>query len=130
MNLLLILGIIFITLALGFYSFGVIESVKRKILRLSDIAFFGIGLLFDLMGTITMSVMARTGSHYLSPVAGNLMAISGTAAILLMGFHIILALLSIYKFPKLQKNFWKLSLGIYLFWLISYVLGPIGLFIK
>ena len=130
MNLLLILGIVFITLALAFYSFGVVQSVRRKTLHLSDIGFFGTGLIFDLMGTLTMFVMARTGSHYLTLFAGNLMAISGTAAILLMALHIVLALLTIYKFPKIQKNFWKISLGIYLFWLISYVLGPIGLFIK
>jgi len=55
------------------------------------------------------------------------MTISGTAAIILMAVHIIFALAVMVKKPEYGVKFHKWSIIIYVFWLISYISGPIGL---
>jgi len=127
MSPLLIAAIIIITLALVFYSIGVIGEARRKKLIWRDVVWFGCGLVSDFIGTMTMRQISLNGENVLAPWANTLMTISGTAAIILMLIRIIFAVLVMLKFPNYKEKFHKWSIVIYVFWLISYISGPIGL---
>lgn len=127
MSPLLIGAIVIITLALVFYSIGVIGEARRKNLLWKDIIWFGLGLVADFIGTMLMRQISMNGDNILAPWANTLMTISGTAAIILMLIHIVFAVLVMFKFPDYRKKFHKWSVVIYAFWLVSYISGPIGL---
>lgn len=127
MGPLLITAIIVITLALVFYSIGVIGEARRKKLMWRDVTWFGFGLVADFIGTMAMRQISMSGENVLAPWANTLMTISGTAAIILMLIHIVFASLVMAKFSNYKERFHKWSIVIYVFWLISYVSGPIGL---
>ena len=127
MSSMLIAAIIVITLALVFYSIGVIGEARRKNLLWKDVAWFGLGLAADFTGTMLMRQISQSGETVLAPWANTLMTISGTAAILLMLVHIVFAVLVLTKFPDYRTRFHKWSIVIYAFWLISYISGPLGL---
>lgn len=127
MSPLLITAIVIITLALVFYSIGVIGEARRKNLLWRDVVWFGAGLVADFAGTMTMRAISQSGETVLAPWANTLMTISGTAAIILMAIHIVFAVIVMTKFPDYRKKFHKWSVVIYIFWLVSYISGPIGL---
>lgn len=127
MSPLLISAIIVITLALVFYSIGVIGEARRKQLLWRDILWFGLGLIADFIGTMLMRQISQNGDNILAPWANTLMTISGTAAIILMFVHIVFALLVMLKYTDYKSKFHKWSIVIYVFWLVSYISGPIGL---
>lgn len=127
MSPLLITAIVIITLALVFYSIGVIGEARRKNLLWRDVIWFGFGLVADFIGTMTMRQISQSGEGVLAPWANTLMTISGTAAIILMLVHIVFAVVVMLKFPNYREKFHKWSVVIYIFWLISYISGPIGL---
>lgn len=127
MKPILIIAIIAITQALIFYSIGVIGEARRKNLMWSDIRWFGAGLLCDAVGTFLMNRMSATGDKLLAPWAGTLMAISGTLAILLMAIHIVFAVVVMKRHESYRTKFHKWSVAIWVIWLVSYVVGPIGL---
>lgn len=127
MSPLLITAIVIITLALVFYSIGVIGEARRKNLLWRDVVWFGAGLVADFAGTMAMRAISQSGETVLAPWANTLMTISGTAAIILMAIHIVFAVIVMTKFPDYRKKFHKWSVVIYIFWLISYISGPIGL---
>lgn len=127
MSSLLISAIIIITLALIFYSIGVVGEARRENLLWRDIVWFAAGLAADFTGTMLMRQISQSGETVLAPWANTLMTISGTAAIILMLIHIVFAIVVMLKFPDHRKKFHKWSLVIYGFWLISYISGPLGL---
>lgn len=127
MSPLLISAIIVITLALVFYSIGVIGEARRKQLLWRDILWFGLGLVADFIGTMLMRQISQNGDNILAPWANTLMTISGTAAIILMFIHIVFALLVMLKYTDYKSKFHKWSIVIYSFWLVSYISGPMGL---
>lgn len=127
MNLLLIASIIIITLALIFYTIGVLGEAKRKLLEWKDVWWFAAGLFCDSTGTFLMNRISSSGEKLLAPWAGTLMAISGTVAIILMIVHIIFAVVVMKKYDEYRSRFHKWSLVIWLLWLFSYIVGPIGL---
>lgn len=127
MSPLLISAIIVITLALIFYSIGVIGEARRKQLLWRDILWFGLGLVADFIGTMLMRQISQNGDNILAPWANTLMTVSGTAAIILMFIHIVFALLVMLKYTDYKSKFHKWSIVIYAFWLVSYISGPIGL---
>lgn len=127
MSPLLITAIIVITLALVFYSIGVIGEARRKQLLWRDILWFGLGLIADFIGTMLMRQISQNGDNILAPWANTLMTISGTSAIILMFVHIVFALLVMLKYTDYKSKFHKWSIVIYAFWLVSYISGPIGL---
>lgn len=126
MNGTLVAAIVIITLALVFYSIGVLGEARRRLLLWRDIAWFGAGLVCDATGTALMSWMTSRGVRVLQPWAGALMAVAGTAAIALMAIHIVFAVI-VMRGDTYRTRFHKWSLAIYGLWLISYALGPIGL---
>lgn len=127
MNILLIGAIVIITLALVFYTIGVMGEARGKNLMWKDVYWFAAGLLCDATGTFLMSRISASGEKVLAPWASTLMAVSGTLAILLMAIHIVFAVLVLKKYPSHRTTFHKWSLTIWGLWLVSYIVGPIGL---
>ncbi|MFF3099770.1 HsmA family protein [Viridibacillus arvi] len=116
----LILAIIFITAALLFYSVGVWSEKFQKTLKPWHVIIFWLGLVFDTIGTTTMEKMAAEGSLF------SFHGITGILAILLMLFHAIWATIVLIKKDKvMMEKFHKLSIVVWLIWLIPYISGMI-----
>jgi len=116
----LIYAIIFITLALVFYTIGVWSEKLQGRLKKWHVAVFWSGLVFDTLGTILMSKIAGTemqlGFH----------GITGMLAILLMIFHAGWATYVILKNnDKVKNDFHKFSMFVWLVWLVPYISGAI-----
>lgn len=120
MSLLLILSIIFMTLALTFYTIGVFAEKKQGILRGWHAVVFWTGFICDTTGTSIMSVMA--GSGFTFTVHG----ITGAVALMLMAFHAIWAtVILVKKYDNAKKIFHKFSIVVWSIWLIPYVIGMV-----
>ncbi len=118
----LILAIATITLALVFYTIGVFAERKSGQLKLGHLVFFGLGLIFDTTGTTIMSSIASSSTA----ATPTLHLVTGVAAILLMAFHFIWAVVVLFKGKaKSKANFHKFSLMVWLFWLVPYIAGLI-----
>jgi uncharacterized repeat protein (TIGR03987 family) len=118
----LITAISTITLALVFYTLGVFKEHKAKKLTSSHLFLFLAGLAFDTSGTLTMSSIANDSAEVVGGI--NWHAITGFAAIALMAFHAIWAIIVLLKKDeKSQENFHKFSLIVWLIWLVPYVSG-------
>ncbi len=113
----LIQAIIFISLALVFYTVGVwAEKIQGK-LSLWHLIMFYIGLAFDTLGTTTMSLLAGDFSF-------NLHAVTGLLAIILMLIHAAWGTVVLIKANEesLQK-FHKFSIVVWVIWLVPYFIG-------
>ncbi|EKU50138.1 HsmA family protein [Staphylococcus massiliensis] len=122
MSTTLIFAIITISLALVFYTWGVFSERKKGEIKPGHLVLFGLGLIFDTIGTTLMSTLA--GSE--ADAGMSLHQITGLAAIILMAFHFIWAIVVLIKgTDKAKHNFHKFSLIVWLFWLIPYIVGLI-----
>ncbi|MGN8914577.1 HsmA family protein [Anaerofustis butyriciformans] len=118
MSSLLIFAIIFMTLALTFYTIGVFGEKKKGILLKWHCIIFWFGFIFDTTGTTIMSKIAA------QPLSLNLHSITGGIALLLMAFHALWASAILYKgSEKSKKVFHKFSIVVWLIWLIPYFMG-------
>lgn len=126
MSPLLISAIIVITLALVFYTIGVFSEARKKMLEWKHVGWFAAGLVCDITGTLMMRGLS--GDGLMSPLGATLMAVSGTLAVVLMVVHIIFAVI-VLKNDVYRDRFHKWSVVIWIIWLISYALGPIGLMV-
>lgn len=118
----LIFAIITITLALVFYTIGVFGERKSKALKLSHVVVFWLGLICDTTGTLIMGSIAKNSTQMVSPIHG----ITGFIAIVLMLFHALWATWVIYKGDESKKeSFHKLSIIVWLVWLVPYIIGMI-----
>ncbi|MBC3898885.1 TIGR03987 family protein [Acetobacterium malicum] len=116
----LIYAIISINLALVFYTIGVWSEKIQGQLKPWHLVVFYIGLVCDTTGTILMSKIASSGSFL------NFHGITGMLAIVLMLFHAVWASVVLFKGDEQAKaNFHKLSLVVWLIWLIPFVSGAI-----
>lgn len=116
----LVLAIILITGALLFYSVGVLSEKFQKILKPWHVVIFWLGLVFDTLGTTVMEKMATEGSLF------SFHGITGLMAILLMLFHAIWAsVVLLKKDTKTMERFHKLSIVVWLIWLVPYISGMI-----
>ena len=114
----LIIAIITITLALVFYTLGVWSEHRSKHLVL-----FWLGLCMDTTGTILMGRIAKQ-----SIFSGQLSlhGITGALAIVLMIVHAIWATIVLVKKNEASaKNFHRLSIAVWVIWLIPYILGMV-----
>ena len=116
----LLYAIIFITLALVFYTIGVWSEKLQGRLKKWHVAVFWAGLVFDTLGTVIMSKIAgsdiRFGFH----------GITGVLAILLMIFHAVWATFVILKNnDKMKNNFHKFSIVVWLICLVPYISGAV-----
>lgn len=120
----LILAIVTITLALAFYSIGVWSERLSNSLKKWHVITFWLGLVFDTTGTLTMTAIARSGNQALNPLTGTIHGVSGGLAIVLMIFHAIWATIVINGRDQVRKqNFHRLSLVVWIIWLIPYFAG-------
>lgn len=116
----LIFAIVFMTLALTFYSIGVWSEKLQGGLKPWHAAAFWIGLCFDTLGTTVMSKIAGTGFDF------DFHGITGLIAILLMMSHAIWATVVLLKKDENMKlKFHKFSIAVWLIWLIPFVSGAI-----
>lgn len=114
----LIVAIILITLAFIFYTLGVWSEKWQGQLLLWHSVMFWIGLVFDTAGTTAMSRLTTTQFQF------NLHAVTGLMAILIMLFHAIWStLVLIRNDQKARNNFRKLSIHVWVVWLIPYISG-------
>ncbi|OFI07248.1 hypothetical protein CLOACE_04410 [Clostridium acetireducens DSM 10703] len=121
----LVYAIIFINLALIFYTIGVWSEKKQNELKIWHLVFFIIGLIFDTLGTTLMSKIAHGGFNF------NFHGITGLLAIILMLFHAIWATIVLYKNDEEMKyKFHKFSILVWIIWLIPFVSGAVFGMIK
>lgn len=116
----LIYAVIFINLALVFYTIGVWSEKRQGKLKKWHLIVFWIGLVFDTAGTTVMSKIANEGFKL------NFHGITGLLAILLMLFHAIWATVVLIKNnEKAKANFHKFSIIVWLIWLVPFLSGAI-----
>ena len=116
----LVYAIIFITLALIFYTIGVWSEKIQGVLKLWHVLIFWLGLVCDTAGTNIMGKLAKTGFEF------SFHGITGLLAILLMLFHAVWAtIVLVKKDSKMIKSFHKFSIIVWIIWLIPYISGLI-----
>ncbi|WP_296560364.1 HsmA family protein [uncultured Acetobacterium sp.] len=109
-----------ITLALVFYSIGVWAEKLQGQLKVWHLVVFYLGLACDTTGTMLMGELA--GGVTLLSFHG----LTGLLAILLMLFHAVWATVVLVRNDqKARASFHKLSLIVWLIWLIPFVSGAI-----
>jgi uncharacterized repeat protein (TIGR03987 family) len=118
----LLTAIILMNLALVFYSWAVFGT-RGKGLHRKYLFIFAIGLICDYLGTREMNLYGNaTGywprEHYLI----------GLASLVGMAVHFLLALMATLatKGAAISRFFHRVSLGIYLLWLVSFFSGAIA----
>lgn len=116
----LVFAVIFISLALVFYSVGVWAERISKILKPWHVAVFWAGFACDTTGTTLMSVIARGGQP------NPFHAVSGVSAILLMLAHAAWASFVILRGRETAKRrFHTFSLLVWIVWLVPYFSGMV-----
>lgn len=116
----LIYAVIFINLALVFYTIGVWSEKKQGELKKWHLIIFWIGLVFDTAGTTVMSKIASEGFKL------NFHGITGLLAILLMLFHAAWATVVLIKNDENAKaKFHKFSIIVWFIWLVPFLSGAI-----
>ncbi|WOO87865.1 HsmA family protein [Mollicutes bacterium LVI A0039] len=119
MEPLLMKAVIFITLALVFYTVGVWSEKIQGHLKPWHLVLFYIGLVCDTIGTTLMSKLSD--ASYLS-----LHGITGLIAIILMLVHAVWGTYVLIKndTEKIHK-FHKFSIFVWCVWLVPYILGMV-----
>lgn len=117
MEPILMRAVIFITLALVFYTIGVWAERLQGRLKPWHLVLFYFGLICDTLGTSFMSQLSD--SSFLS-----LHGVTGLIAIILMLIHAIWATIVILKHDEDKvKSFHKFSIIVWIIWLIPYFIG-------
>lgn len=113
----MVIGTIFITLALILYSIGVWAERIAGRLKAWHLAFFWGGLVCDTIGTGIMM-------EYAGGLGYDIHSVTGVAAILLMVIHAIWAtVVLVRKDEKAITNFHKFSVVVWIIWLVPYLNG-------
>lgn len=109
-----------ISLALVFYTIGVWAEKLQGSLKRWHLILFWIGFLFDTIGT---SLMARlTNDVFMF----NFHGITGMIAIALMLVHAVWATIVLIKNePAAKQSFHKLSIIVWIVWLVPFVSGMV-----
>jgi uncharacterized repeat protein (TIGR03987 family) len=116
----LFFAIITITFALVFYTIGVWSEKIQSELKKWHLAVFYLGLVFDTLGTTIMSKIAGEGFRF------NFHSLTGLLAIILMLLHALWATVVLIKNDKKAKaNFHRLSIVVWIIWLIPFISGMI-----
>jgi len=111
-------AIVSISLALLFYTIGVWSEKKQGVLKRWHLFVFWLGFAFDTTGTTLMSTLVSDGFHF------NFHGITGLLAIVLMLFHAIWATVVLVRNQEsMKKNFHKLSIVVWLIWLVPFISG-------
>ena len=130
----LLYAVIFINLALVFYTIGVWSEKIQNRLKPWHVIVFWIGFACDIIGTFTMETIAKRSIggvaqsiiQYL-PLQMNFHGLSGALALILMAFHALWAtIVLIKKDTAMIENFHKFSLVVWIIWLIPFVSGAVA----
>ncbi|WP_312430517.1 HsmA family protein [Lacrimispora sp.] len=114
----LVYAVVSITLALVFYTIGVWSERIQGQLKKWHLVIFWLGLIFDTIGTLLMDKLASNGFQL------NFHGVTGLLAILLMVFHAVWATIVVVRDNKeARADFHKLSIIVWIIWLIPYVSG-------
>lgn len=114
-----VIAALVITAACILYTAGVFSERRRGRLEPAHLALFWLGLACDATGTGIMSVIA--GAEGGTPAAH---AVTGTFALCLMLFHAVWASIVLARGnEKAQEEFHRLSIAVWLFWLVPYLCG-------
>ena len=118
----LLQAVMWMNLALIFYTWAVFSGRKQGLHR-KHLIIFGIGLLFDYLGTRQMNLIAL--AYGKAPEWHN---ITGIASLGGMAFHFLLALFASLanKTEAVNRVFHRVSLSIYSCWLIAFFSGAIS----
>ena len=117
---LLIAAIITITLALVFYTTGVWSEKIQGQLKKWHLLLFWTGIVFDTTGTALMGKLAGDILQF------NFHGVTGALAILLMLVHAVWGTAVLVRNRESElKSFHKLSLFVWIIWLIPYLSGMI-----
>ncbi len=130
----LVLAVVSINLAFVFYTLGVWIQRRQRVLAWRHAALFGLGLMFDVTGTILMyGIAARQGA----PGAGGgavltqIMAATGTVALALMAVHVVWAVVTLMRArPHELGRFHRWSVLVWAVWLVPYLTGLAGSMIR
>lgn len=118
--MLLLLAIIFITLALVFYTMGVFGEKLSGSLKTWHLVIFWCGLACDTTGTTLMSKLAGDVLTF------SFHSVTGLTAIVLMAVHAIWATaVLLCGSEKSKQNFHRFSIFVWLIWLVPYISGMI-----
>ena len=118
----LIYAIIFITLALVFYTIGVWSEKLQGTLKPWHLGLFILGLVCDTTGTILMDTIAKSSVEVVSGF--NLHGVTGVIAIGLMLIHAIwAAVVLIKKDENMIAKFHKFSIIVWIIWLVPFISG-------
>ncbi len=113
----MLLSVVFITLALVFYSIGVWSERLAGRLKAWHLGFFWAGLLCDTTGT---GIMMEMSGYDIFSMHG----LTGVVAILLMLIHALWATLVLArKDERAIVSFHRFSVGVWLIWLVPYLNG-------
>ena len=124
MPLLLMKAIIFIVLALVFYTIGVWWERLSQQLKIQHLIFFWLGLIMDAAGTRMMSLISD--QNRVNDPLMSLHGVTGILAIALMLVHAVWATVVLIRNNEEAKlMFHKFSLAVWLIWLIPFGLGMI-----
>lgn len=111
-----------ISLALVFYTIGVFAERRSGTLKPKHLALFWTGFVFDTTGTTVMTLVASANTG----AGSQLHAITGGLALSLMLFHAVWATIVVIRGNNRSKaNFHRLSICVWLFWLIPYTVGAL-----
>ena len=109
-----------ISLALVFYTIGVFAERRSGTLKPKHLALFWTGFVFDTTGTTIMTLVASANAG----AGSQLHAITGVLALSLMLFHAVWATIVVVRGnDRSRANFHRLSICVWLFWLVPYVVG-------
>jgi len=125
----LIYAIIFISLALLFYTIGVWSEKLQGTLKLWHLGLFLLGLVCDTTGTLLMESIASNSVQVVS--GANLHGITGVIAIALMLIHAVWAAIVLFKKNEnMISKFHKFSIVVWIIWLIPFISGAMSHMIK
>ncbi len=115
----MVLGTVFITLALVFYTIGVWSERIAGRLKAWHLVFFWLGLACDTTGTAIMM-------DYAGGLTADVHGVTGVLAILLMIVHAIWATIVLIRHDeRLIVNFHKFSVVVWAIWLVPYLSGVV-----
>ena len=120
----LIFAIVFITLALVFYTIGVFGEKKKGNLTIFHTVLFWLGFACDSIGTSIMGQISKASEKSGTDITGLIHSVTGMLALILMAFHAVWATVIILrKDEKAKAVFHKFSIIVWAIWLIPYLIG-------
>lgn len=118
----LVYGMVFISLALIFYSIGVWSEKIQGKLKIWHLIFFYLGLFCDALGTWVMRNIASGTGIVASDAYFH--GITGALALILMLVHALWATFVLIKKDDIMiSKFHKFSIFVWVIWLIPFISG-------